>query len=100
MTHDPGASPDCWADGFGRWHALVPITCLDPREIALDIMALKIADRERKSGETFAQAIDRVVSYLDGHDRVVVNLGVQTQRIARLGGMVEYVEYALERDEL
>lgn len=100
FSHSKVVVHDCWADGFGRWHVLVPITASRPRELALELIAVQIAERDQLPGEQFSTALDRAIQYLDAaNDRVVVNLGENVQRLAGYSMLVEYVEYRLPQDE-
>ena len=93
------AKQPTWADGYARWHVLVPIRSSHPRELARELIALELADRVKVRGESWTDALDRVLVYLDQPGNCIVNLGEDAQRLALRSGQVEYVEFALPQDE-
>lgn len=93
-AHAAEAQSSVWADGSLRLHALVPIRAYKPRELARNLMALRMANDERKSGETWMEALQRAALWLHGPDRVILNLDMQTQHVGELSGMVEYLEWS------
>lgn len=92
-AHPIEAQSVVWADGSGRLHALVPIKAYGPRELARNLMVMRLADTQRKSGETWMGAIQRHAEELHQPQYVVVNLYESATYICRLSGMVEYLEF-------
>jgi hypothetical protein len=99
-AHAAEAQSTVWFDGQWRLHALVPIRAHKPRELARNLMAMKMADKERKNGETWMEALQFAHQWLHEDDKVVLNLEVQTQHVGELSGMVEYLEWSWNDREL
>lgn len=86
-----------WQDGSLRMRALVPITACSPRELARNLMANRLADTDRRPGETWMEALQRHSEWLHRPECVVVNLEPEVQHICGVSGMVEYLEFELSR---
>jgi hypothetical protein len=92
-AHPIEAQSVVWQDGSLRMRALVPIHAHNPRELARNLMAERLAVVERKPGETWMEALQRHAKELHQPQYVVVNLNASVVHLCELSGMVEYLEF-------